>query len=298
MLQKAHGIVTVFGLEISQELDPADFTAQVRYFYDNSSPGTAPAQYVTTVNNVSYANVYAALRNLMSSNGFDAGRVFYSMPWIDATAAAYNCGDVYQDYARALSLDETTQTINGGFIGIPSDKNVINGLVCGGTYGTGGNMIASPFYSPQPDIVDAHIYPTVSGVTNTDSMIQQEAATDYGDLPHFLVEAGLTSATIVIGETWGGTLSPLYLNATSGYCWNTGNLNVQAPSGAPSDNVAGFNNEGVSNPLSAYTVTFRPWMNLGWLSGACFNYGSGPGSSNNYQSLNYNGQGPYTPTNQ
>jgi len=32
-------------------------------------------------------------------------------------------------------------------------------------------------------------------------------------------------------------------------------------------------------------------------SGQCFAYGSGPGTSGNYQAINYNGQGPYTPTN-
>jgi hypothetical protein len=293
VLQKASGVVNIYGLEISQELAPGTFTALARYFYDNSSPGTAPPQYVQTVNGVSYVNVFAALRSLMSSNSFDPGRVFYSAPWQDANTTTDNCANAYQDYARATNLDETTQTINGGPIGVPSGMTVINGLLCGGVIDS--SMINSPIYSSQPDIVDVHVYPQVAGTTNTDAMVQQVAAIDYGDIPHFLNEAGLTSAAIVIGETWGGTLSPLYLGPGPGYCWSG---NYQFPSGTPNDNVAGFNNENVSNPLSAYTVTFRPWMNLEWLSGACFNYGSGPGSSNNYQTINYNGQGPYTPTNQ
>jgi len=135
-------------------------------------------------------------------------------------------------------------------------------------------------------------------VVNTDSEIQQVAAIDYGDIPHFLYEASMTSAAVVIGETWAGTISPLNLG-TSGqpnYCWYG---EYQFPSGTPADNVAGFNSESVSNPvpLTDFTVTFRPWMNLEWTSGACFNYGTGPGTSGNYRAINYNGQGPYTPTN-
>jgi hypothetical protein len=290
VLQKARGVVNVYGLEISQELSPGTFTAQARYFYDNSSPGTAPPQYVQG----SYVNVLGALRSLMSSNSFDPGRVFYSAQWDDATTVAENCANAYGDYARATDLDEITQTINGGPIGVSSGMTVTNRLLCGGSPPTG--TITSPIYSSQPDIVDVHVYPQVAETINTDAMIQQVAAIDYGDIPHFLSAAGLTSAAVVIGETWGGTLNPLYLGAANGgYCW----LNdYQFPSGTPNDNVAGFNSEGVSNPLSAYTVTFRPWMNLQWITGACFNYGSGPGSSNNYQSINYNGQGPYTPTHQ
>ena len=133
-------------------------------------------------------------------------------------------------------------------------------------------------------------------MSNTDAMIQQEAAIDYGDVSHFLALAGLQSAAIVIGETYGGTLSPLNLGTPSSpnYCWNGAYL---SPTAAPFDNVAGFNSEGVTNPLSSYTVTFRPWMNLQLPSGQIFAYGSGPGTPGNYQALNYNNQGPYTPTN-
>lgn len=70
------------------------------------------------------------------------------------------------------------------------------------------------------------------------------------------------------------------------------------PAGAPADNMAGFNNEGVSLPLSSFTVTFRPWMELEDFSGEFYPYGQGPSSSSNYQKVNYNGLGPYTPTHQ
>jgi hypothetical protein len=133
----------------------------------------------------------------------------------------------------------------------------------------------------------------VAGTTNTDAQIEDSAKTDFGDLPHFLALAGLQSAEIVIGETWGGTLYS-GTGPGGGPCWLNG---YTAPPGAPTDNVAGFNNEGVSSPLSDFTVTFRPWMQLEYDGGVCFQYGGGPSSSSNYQNVNYNNLGPYTPTN-
>lgn len=289
--------ISVDGLEISQELNPMAFTAMMRYFYDNSSPQTAPSQYQQTVQTtngpVLYANVLSALRSLMSANGFVPGRVFYSAAWQDpALNNDDNCANFYSDYARNGGLDSITRTINGGPVGIPGGTETgADGLVCGGTIDS--SMVPSPIYSTQPNIVDLHMYPQVNGTQNNDLMIQQVAAVDYGDVPHFLAEAGLQSAAIVIGETYGGTLSPLNLGTAGNpnYCWFG---TYPSPPGAPIDNVAGFNNEGISNPLSGYTVTFRPWMNL---SGQCFAYGSnGPGTPGNYQAINYNGLGPYTPT--
>ena len=155
-------------------------------------------------------------------------------------------------------------------------------------------MVQSPIYSTQPDIVDVHIYPQVETMSNTKDMIQQEAAVDYSDLVHFLNAAGLASAAIVIGETFGGTLSPVFLppdpnnpNDHGSYCWLG---DYASPQGTPEANVAGFN----ASSLSSFTVTFRPWMNV---PGQCFGYGSGPGIAGNYQSINYYLMGPYSPTN-
>jgi hypothetical protein len=300
VLAQAHGRVSVYGFEIAQELNLAVFTAQARYFYDNSSPLTAPSQYIQTIPGpdkdkplIPVANILQALRDLMTANGFDPGRVEYSVPWWDANTATQNCLNAYGDYARATLLDAMTQTINGGPIGMPSGQSTaLYSIPCGGTL---DGMFTSPIYSTQPNIVDVHLYPQVAETPNTDAMIQQAAAIDYGDIPHFLAVAGLQSATIVIGETWPGTMSPLNIG-TQGHPNYCPGGTYPWPAGAPSDNVAGFNNEGVPDPLSNYTVTFRPWMNLQIPSGQCYAYGSGPGTPGNYQTINYNGRGPYTPT--
>jgi hypothetical protein len=164
----------------------------------------------------------------------------------------------------------------------------MNGLTCNGTT---TNMFTSPIYSTQPDLVDIHIYPSVTGTQNTDAMVQQVAALDYGDVPHFITLSGLQSATFVIGETYGGKINVFNQGTTQNpnYCFGG---QYSAPSGAPNDNVAGFN----SSSLSSYTVIVRPWMELEDPTGVCFPYGTGPGSSGNYQTVNYNGQGPYIPT--
>lgn len=264
--------VTVYELETDQELNLPAFTVLARYMYDNSSPQSASQAPGTIV------NVVSALRSLMSSNGFDPGRVTWSSTGSDSSDATYNgCVNVYTDYGRNLGPDEVAEAINGSYIGINSDFTVTNALICAGI--DVSSMFQTPIYSTQPDIVDVHIYPQAAYTTNTDAQIQDAAANDYGDLPHFLTLASLTSANIMIGETWDGTMySP---------CW------PGSPTGAPTDNVLGLNNESVSPPLTNYTFTARPWMTL---SNSCFGYGGGPGTPTNYQSVNYNNAGPYTPT--
>jgi hypothetical protein len=291
--------LSVYELEIQEEVNTTALTVLMRYFYDNALPQSAPSQYVDKVGGIEYVNVLSALRSLMSASGFDPGRVAYSAFWTDATTATANCGDAYGDYARNLGLDTVFQTISGGLIGMPQDYltplSEYGDLICGGTLSYPYNL-QPPIYSSQPDIVDVHIYPRVLDATNTDAMIQEVAALDYSDVPYFLTSGGLQSANIVIGETWGGTLSHVNLGTSSdpNYCW----LGAYSfPSGAPAANVAGFNSEGVTSPLSGFTVTFRPWMELEDPSGACYAYGGGAGTSGNYQGVNYQGKGPYTPTN-
>jgi len=274
LLGAAKGVVTVYELEMQQELDTMDYTAPLRFIYDNSSPQSAGLQIGQIV------DVVSNLRSLMSANAFDPGRVDWSSAWSDASVATFNCTDVYTDWARAFDTDSLSQAVNAGVVGVNPDFTATDSLVCANDTKTTGMQI-SPIYHTQPDIVDVHIYPQVNGATNSDAQIQQVAALDYGDLPHFLGLAGLQSAAITIGETYAGKI---YQGSN---CWSG------TPTGAPSDNVAGFN----QSALASYTVFFRPWIELEDPSGVCFPYGQGPSSSSDYQNVNYNGTGPYTPTN-
>jgi len=283
MLAKAaSNSINVYELETEQELNFGTFTVQGRFMYDNSAPESAGLSSGDTV------DVVSDLRSLMTANGFDPGRVNWSSTGSETPSATYNsCTNVYTGYGRNTGPDEMAQAITAGHIGINSDYNmsiaVDYNLMCGGS--DTSLMFVLPDSSTQPDIIDVHIYSQATGATNTDVQVQDAAATDFGDLPHFLTIASDTSAAVVIGETWGGTISTAMEGSL--YCWAG---NYLFPSGTPADNVAGFN----GSALSGYTVTFRPWMELEHPSGVCFAYTS---SSSNYQNVNYGGDGPYTPTN-
>ena len=275
MLGAASGVVTVNELEFGQqEIDLVDYPAQFRYIYDNSMPESAGLQAGQ------YVDVLSNLRSLMSANGFDPGLVTWSAQWDDSYTATLNCANIYADYSRQFDLDALAQAIGGGWIGMNDDVQANQNLLCGGT--DLSSMFQVPYYNTQPNIVDAHMYPQVVGGGTTQTQIQQVAALDYGDLPHFLGLAGLQSAQVMIGETYAGTIYP----GNPTLCWNF-------PTSAPTSNVAGFN----QSALAAYSVVFRPWMQLEDPAGTCFPYGGGPGSptSTNYQNVNYSGQGPYTP---
>ena len=278
VLGAARGVVTVNELEFGQqEMNLVQFPVFLRYIVDNSSPLSAGLQAGSLV------DVLSNLRSLMSSNGFDPGRVTWSAPWQDTADATSNCTDIYTDYSRQFSLDQVAQAIGGGWIGVNSDSQTIGGLTCGGT--NTNSMFKVPYYNTQPDIVDSHMYPSVLDGGTGQTQIQQVAALDYGDLPHFLILANMQSAQVMIGETYAGTI---YTGSVDGgLCWSV-------PTSAPTSNVAGFN----QSALASYAVVFRPWMTLENDSGGCFPYGGGPSSTTNFQNVNYNGQGPYTPTNQ
>ena len=284
VLAAAQPWVTVYEMGIQDEMNMESFTAYNRYIYDNSMPQSAGLPAGQTV------NVLSNLRSLMSAHGFDPGRVAYAFLYEDtfATAPTYNCANVYTDYARNGGMDAVTQGIIGGTIGISSTASATYGLLCGGSID--GSMIRSPIYSTLPDIVDAHIYPHVLNGTTTDTLVQQVATVDYGDIPHFLILASQQSASVIIGETYSGQTSPGDTTG-GGLCWP--GLTIPNATGAAAGNVAGFN----QSALAAYTVTFRPFMELEDPSGGCFAYGGGTSSQTTYQNVNYNGQGPYTPTN-
>lgn len=87
------------------------------------------------------------------------------------------------------------------------------------------------------------------------------------------------------GSIYTGDVDPGQSDAQP--CW-------WVPTSAPWSNVAGFEQSTLAN---GYTVIFRPWMEMEETSGQCFAYGGGPSSNSNFQNVNYNWQGPYSPGN-
>lgn len=197
----------------------------------------------------------------------------------------------------------------GGWIGSPSGANVspypsYPNLTCGGTNPqsplTGAYyMYQSPVSHPAPTIVDFHVYPQIMDVNMTGSQAQNEAKIDFDDLTRFLSIVN-PSGLVMIGEThnWGdaavvaantGPRDNLPVYCGSYYITNpdmTHTVYTYPPS-APSATVAGFNTSSLAG--YSYGVVFRPWMELEDSSGLCYPYQT-------YQQVNYQGGGPFTPT--
>jgi hypothetical protein len=294
MLNAAQGKVTINQLELTQaEMNLYQFPAQLRYIIDTYAGHATPPATST--------DVLSELRTLMTNHQFDPGRVAWSAPYFDpSTDNTANCTNVYTDYGRNTAVDEIAAAIGGGVIGNPSGSILATGFPCGGDASSDPPMYQVPYYNTQPDIVDAHIYPSLtqpgygpeqnqSTPDQSQAVIQAVALTDYSDLTHLLsLVPSLQSAQVIIGETYYGTIYPSFVPGSSSLlCWT-------APTSAPAANVLGFE----QSALFGYPVIFRPFMNLEDSTGGCFAYGAGPTSNTNYQNVNLNGQGPYTPTKQ
>jgi hypothetical protein len=142
-------------------------------------------------------------------------------------------------------------------------------------------MFQMPTYGTQPNILDVHLRPCVGQASGTHCLlddavaaVQSEAKIDFDDIVNYIARFPST-ATVILGETHSNTD-----NSPNGLC-EGGTLN------APAQTVAGFN----QSTLIGRSVVFRPWMQLQKPSGDCFKY---PGN----QRVNYQGGGPYTPTQQ
>jgi hypothetical protein len=218
----------------------------------------------------------------MSLHGFDPGRVTWSAPWSNSTLAGYNCTSVYAGYARTMGADQIAAAIGGGLIGRPFQPDPERGaatgwLTCSGS--TDG-MFPMPTYGTQPNILDVHLRPCVADDTthcvqnDAAAAVQSEARIDFDDIVNYIARFPST-ATVMLGETHSNTD-----NAAGALC-EGGTLN------APAETVAGFN----LSELKGRSIVFRPWMQLQSGSGDCFKY---PGN----QRVNFQGGGPYTPTQQ
>jgi hypothetical protein len=282
LLGAAQGKVTVYELEFEQELNLVDFTAELRFIYDNAQVSTYNGAYSGCSTN--YVDMVCVLGTLMSNHHFDPGRVTWSAPYIDASVATNdqygNCLDIYQDYARQFNLGGIASAFGGGYIGHPDDATAVNNLWCGGSGTT--TMLKVPLAHSQPNIVDVHLYPHVEGAGPGDTQVQQVAALDFSDLTHFLglIYPSGPTPMVMIGETHVGTLLP---NGTAkdGSPCPANNY----PQYAAASAVAGFN----QSQLAGYSIVFRPWMELQDDQGTCYPYPA-------YQNVNFGGGGPYAPT--
>jgi len=234
--------------------------------------------------------VLTNLRQAMSANGFDPGKVTYSVYHLEATVALYNCGSVYGDSARILEVSELLSAIDGLWFGTTSVP-YSSGLKCGGSTSARAYL---PMGQPSPTIIDMHDSPCVGNcdpTVNPWSTVTGEATTDFNALDTFResfyplsscparapgcgwrtqccgYDPNLANALIVIGETFAYTAP----NDTP-VCPMTGaNGNPESPPyswsrAAAVNMVTGFNGswlQGVTLPNgNPGYVVFRPWEYL------------------------------------
>ncbi len=265
--------LTVFELDFEQEMDLMNFPVLARYIVDNAQTDSGQP------------NVRDALRYYMSLHGFDPGRVTWSAPWAGSTLAGVNCTNVYTDYARLMGADQIAAAIGGGWIGFPNNPLFQGNLVCDNGAGTYPfDMFQMPTYGTQPNILDVHLRPCVGTspsscrLDDAGAAVQAEAKIDFSDIVHYTALFPSTS-TVVLGETHSNTQDAQGAQAAA--TCEGGPLN------APAETVAGYN----QSTLAGRSVVFRPWMQLQSPSGNCFTYPSN-------QRVNFQGGGPYTPTQQ
>lgn len=251
-------------LDFEQELNLVDFSALLRFMYDNAQTSTYTGAYPGC--STSPVDVVCVLRTLMSNHSFDPGRVTWSIPHtdsaqadsncpsVDPTTGTCNCADVYTDWARQFNLDGVASAFAGGYVGKPDVVVPSSNLWCGGT--DTSTMLLSPISHTQPNIVDAHIYPHVEGAGSGDTKVQQVATLDFSDLTHFLslVYPSGPTPTIMIGETHMGTPLMGGFDSTGRTPCPSNNY----PQYAAASTVAGFN----QSQLAGYSIIFRPWMQL------------------------------------
>jgi hypothetical protein len=259
-----HGLTTA-ELDFEQELNPGASTAQARYMYDNA--------HLETGN----PDVLGALRSLMGVQ--HAGKVTYSAAAINSRLAGFNCTNVYTDYARLNILDAIASAIGGGLIGVPSsaDPQPTYGLPCGGTI---DGMFQMPQGHTQPSIVDLHAYPRIDNGdgcyrTEPQAQVESEANILFSDVAHFMDMIGTPTATFIVGET--------FTNSNDGTAQS---CDLHGPLSSALSTRRGYNASDLA--VRSQSVVFRPFFSL-------------PNGCNTYpdnQRVNYNNEGPFTPTQQ
>jgi hypothetical protein len=284
---KQNGL-TVFELDVMNEINPTLCTVHARHVLDNAHTQTGNPDVVNS------------LHYYMSYWGFDPARVNCDSPWSRVTQAGFNCLDVYTDYARAIQMDAIASTIGAGYIGIPygyDTTKAYTGLYCGGSIGPSPgqdhvSMFQMPTWHAQPDIVDVHDYPCVAathGCYSTDSQAQvsSEASIDFTDIVHFMALVNNSSALFVVGETYSNTNSTGTQGNPSGLSCEFG-----SPLDSAYQTVSGYN----SSSMAGHSVVFRPWSYTPEATATCYNWNPTNGVYPANQEVNVNNQGPYTPT--
>ncbi|MGA7414708.1 MAG: hypothetical protein WBW33_29835 [Bryobacteraceae bacterium] len=208
-------------LDVSQEINVADFTVMARLIYDNTTR----------------FDVLADIQSLLASNGLDPKLATYSVASTNPGQAVGDCLSGYGDSGMLAGASALQSAFAGQGFGYPTGFTQTLGLPCGGTKPVSPTLPAA--YTIMP-VLDVHTYPCIKvagvchpgDVTTTATLLYTGIASLAGHYEN--------AGTVIIGETIPA--------GPTGACIS----NQYA-----AQNVAGY--EASSLPSSGSAVVIRPW---------------------------------------
>ena len=147
------GVLEISEFDLSNEMRLNGFNSEGRLIVDNTHQGVDP---YNTSNQLMYTPVLETVRKMMSDNLFNPARVTFSVVPEDANLNGHDCGSVYGDSGRILSLSTLIGAIGGVQFGNPQAIDYANtkGLPCGGTLAGAPNLPGPG--RPAPGVIDHH----------------------------------------------------------------------------------------------------------------------------------------------
>ena len=208
-------------LDLSQEINVADFTVMARLIYDNTTK----------------FDVLGDIQSLLANQGLDPKLATYSVGSANPNQADGDCLSGYGDSGMVSGAAALENALAGQGFGYPAGFTQTFGLPCGGTKPI--SPILPVAYTIKP-VLDVHTYPCirVSGVCETGDMTTT-ATLLYSDIES-LASHYENSDTIIIGETTPpGPSSTCLLNQSA------------------AQNVAGYALSSLAS--SGSRIVIRPW---------------------------------------
>src|SRR5271165_357028 len=217
-------------IDLSQEVNLADFTVMGRLIYDNTTG----------------FDVLGDIQSLLVQSGLDPRLATYSVGSANPSQANADCLTGYSDSGMLYGASALESALAGGGFGYPSGFLVASGLPCGGTAPVSPTLPAT--YAVKP-LIDIHTYPCI---TESNSCSTQDVTTTatllYSDITNLAQHYGNSSPSIIIGETTPpGPASACVANRSA------------------SQNVAGY--EASTLPSSGHALVIRPWS---WITNPCY----------------------------
>jgi hypothetical protein len=221
-------------IDLSQEVDLANFTVMGRLIYDNTTN----------------FDVLGDIQSLLAQNGLDPRLATYSVGSGNPTQANGDCITGYSDSGMLYGASALQSALAGGGFGLPSGFVLTSGVLCGGSIPASPTLPVT--YAVKP-LLDVHTYPCIRDngsppQCSTTEDVTTTATLLYNDITDLAQRYGNSGPRIIIGET----TPPAPTNACTG--------NQSAP-----QNAAGF--EASNLPSFGSEIVIRPWS---WITNKCY----------------------------